>query len=141
MQQELINSNHTPESEASRLEQLLGELRRLLAELGCPDCVVIEPRLYASIVEDAAALRHLPDVLRELRLLKSKSLNLWTVPEMAKQAAMSESAVRRRARAWRFTRCVAHENCRGGSCGCDLRFVAKDAADWVNSLRHKRSGR
>jgi AraC-like DNA-binding protein len=137
MSLQLVNSNHTSESETSELEAAEAAVARLaeaLAAVGCPDCLVIRPHDYERLLRDQTELLALKRALL-LGGTDSKPPQLWKVPQMAKELGLSESAVRRRARTWSFTRCIAHGNCRGGRRGCDLRFVAKDAAAWVNRQR------
>lgn len=133
MQLELTNSNHNSESETSEWA------RAPMAAVAAGKAVVVASSLWRSVVMDAAALR-------EMRALAGAGLlgpnvtkppRLWTVADMAKQLALSPAAVRRRARQWAFTRCVAHQGCHGGGCGCDLRFIAKEADAWVNSQRRR----
>lgn len=139
MQLELTNSlNHNSESETSEWA------RAPWAAVAAGNAVVVASSLWQSVVNDAAALREMR-AMASAGLLGSPNLSkpprAWTVHEMAKQIGMSESAVRRRARKWDFTRCVAHIGCRGGTRGCDLRFVAEDAARWVNVQRRQRAAR
>jgi hypothetical protein len=136
MQVELINSNHTSESEASELEAAFERLAEARAAVGCPDCLLIRPRDMERLLRDQTAFQALQRAL--LLGADANPPRLWGVAEMAKQLAMSQAAVRRRARDWSFTRCVAHGNCRGGRRGCDLRFIAKDAAAWVSRKRAAR---
>jgi hypothetical protein len=133
MQVELINSNHTSESEASELEAAFARLAEARAAVGCPDCLLIRPRDMERLLRDQTAFQALQRAL--LLGADANPPRLWTVADMAKQLALTRAVVRRRAREWSFTRCVAHGNCRGGRRGCDLRFVAKDAAAWVSRQR------
>ena len=151
MSLQLTNSNHTSASDASliepaelqRLEADLAELQRLKAAVGCPDGALIPQRAHLRLVADQIELRRL-HALADAGLMggtadRDGPPRLWTVAELAKQLALSPAAVRRRARGWSFTRCVAHGSCRGGQRGCDLRFIAKEAAAWVNSQRRLRA--
>jgi hypothetical protein len=137
MQVELVNSNHTSGSEASELEAAFARLAEARAAVGCPDCLLIRPRDLERLLRDQTAFQALQRALL-LGGADSHPPRFWTVPQMAKQLALSPAAVRRRSRKWSFTRCVAHENCRGGRRGCDLRFEAQAAAAWVNSRRAAR---
>jgi hypothetical protein len=115
-----------------------------MAAVAAGKAVIVASSIWQSVVNDAAALREMR-ALAGAGLLGSpnvtKPARLWSVREMAKQIGMSESRVRRHARKWDFTRCVAHLRCRGGTRGCDLRFVAQDAAHWLNVRRQQRAGR
>lgn len=138
MQLELVNSNHTSGSEASELEHACAEARRALAAIGAGEAMVVAPALWESVVADASRWRH-----ESAAPSDSKPPRLWTARELAKQAGISEKAARSLARKLP-TVCVAPSHCCGcvgGTRGCDLRFPAPAASAWVNSLRHKRSGR
>jgi hypothetical protein len=140
---ELVNSNHNSECDASELLAAHERLAEARAAIGCPDGLLIRPHELEALRRDRTELRRL-HALADVRLLGGASdgpPRVWTVPQMAKQLALSPAAVRRRARDWSFTRCVAHGSCRGGQRGCDLRFVANDAAAWVNSQRRQRAAR
>lgn len=65
----------------------------------------------------------------------------WNVAQMAKHLGVGESFVRRHSREWDFTFCAAHAKCRGGTRGCDLRFTASEASEWINQKRSRRSGK
>ena len=67
-------------------------------------------------------------------LLSIRLPNFWTVKRMAKQLGVSESYVYRHAHDWPFT--VRLNGARGR--GSDLRFVASEAAEWLNRKRAKR---
>jgi hypothetical protein len=144
MSLQLINSNHTSGSETSELEAALGRLIEAKSAIGCPDGVLVRARDYYRLVREANELRRL-QALADARLLGDAAdrppARPWTVSEMAKQLGLSPAAVRRRKSKWAFTRCVAHENCRGGTRGCDLRFVAAEASSWVNSQRRRGAAR
>jgi hypothetical protein len=135
---ELNNSNHNSESDTSEWAQAS------MAAVAAGKAVVIASSIWQSVVKDAADLREMR-ALSAAGLLGSpncaKPARLWSVREMAKQIGMSESRVRRHARKWDFTCCVAHLHCRGGTRGCDIRFVAEHAARWLNEQRRRRAAR
>lgn len=143
MLQELPNSNHTSGSEASELERACVAARAALAAIGAGDAVVVAPGLWASVVADAFRWRAAAGSPAAALDADSRPPRLWTVRELAKQAGISEGAARRLARKL-LTVCVAPAHCCGcvgGTRGCDLRFIAKETAAWVNSQRRSRVAR
>lgn len=140
MQVELTNSNHTSGSEASELGRACARARAALAEIGASDAVVVAPALWASVVADASRWRD----AQASAAPDSTQPRLWTVRQLAKQAGISEKAARRLARKMQMVICVAPSHCcacPGGTRGCDIRFIARDAAAWVNSQRRQRAAR
>jgi hypothetical protein len=128
-----VNSNHTSGSETSGLEAAIARARDALAAIGAGDAVVVAPGLWASAVADASRWRD----AQASAASDSKPPRLWTARELAKQAGISEKGARALARKLEAI-CVAPSHCcgcRGGTRGCDLRFVAKEAAAWVSQRR------
>ena len=129
-----VNSNHTSESEASELEAALARLAEAKAAIGAAGAVMVRASLWASVVADwrnAQASTAASD---------SKPPRLWTARQLAKQAGISEKAARGLARKLPAV-CVAPSHCcacLGGTRGCDLRFVAKEADAWVSQRRQRR---
>jgi len=144
---ELVNSNHNSNHAATvssadepqlleRLGELYGTFSLFTGEQDRQLCVDLnELRRLRALADERffQADEHIDKDQRPPRL--------WTVADMAKQLALSRAAVRRCARRLPFTLCVAHQNCRGGQRGCDLRFVAADASAWVNSQRQRTAKR
>jgi AraC-like DNA-binding protein len=138
MQLELNNSNHNSDSKTSE------SASAPVAAVAAGKAVIVASYIWDSVIKDAAAIREMRALARAGLLdcpNVTKPARLWTVREMAKQIGMSESRVRRHARKWAFTRCVAHFRCRGGTRGCNLRFVAEDAMHWLDVQRQRRAGR
>jgi hypothetical protein len=139
MQLEVVNPNHTSESDASELERACARARAALAAIGAGDAVVVAPGLWASVVSDASRWRDAqPSAASD-----SKPPHLWTVRQLAKQAGISEKAARALARKLNVV-CVAPSHCcgcRGGTRGCDLRFLAETASSWLSQRRSKRDAR
>jgi hypothetical protein len=128
MQVELVNSNHNSDSWASELAHTRAAFMRAL---GVSDMVVVNPALWRSVATDAARWRG------SAAAADPRPPHLWKARDFAKQAGISEKAARALARRLP-TVCVAPSHCcgcRGGTRGCDLRFIAKDAAAWLSQRR------
>lgn len=61
----------------------------------------------------------------------------WDVRMLAKQLGVHVDTVRRWTRQGKFSfaLCVTHPHCRGGTRGCDLRYIANEAHAWVIGRR------
>lgn len=139
MLQELVNSNHTPNSKASRVSlPEVGALGTLLAPFGA--AVLYTGESVRRLAEDEAELGR----LRALAASPStEPSRLWTVRQFAKQAGISEKAARRLVRKLGGF-CVAQSHCcscPGGKRGCDYRLEAARGVGWVNSRRRQRAAR
>lgn len=140
MQQELANSNHKASETATAISAAVRvhcDAAEALAAVCGPDVLIATGEDCRRINAELCELRRLHQLADErwleghARVADEKPRRAWRVPEMAKQLGLSERAVRRRARGWRFTYCATHENCVHGTRGCDLRFPASQAAAWV----------
>jgi hypothetical protein len=142
--EQLANSDHNSGDSATAISVEEARLLERLSELyGSFSLYTGEHNRQLGVdLNELRRLRALADERffhRDDRIERDKGPpKLWDVRMMAKQLGVAEDVVRRRARSWQFTLCVAHQRCRGGKRGCDLRFIASEAADWVNKQRAKR---
>jgi hypothetical protein len=131
------NSNHSATASLADEQQLLERLGELYGTFS-----LFTGEHDRQLCTDLNELRRLR-ALADERFLQEDGRTehdkgpprLWDVRTMAKQLGLADEVVRKRARSWAFTLCVAHQRCRGGTRGCDLRFIAKEAAAWVSARR------
>jgi hypothetical protein len=150
MQNQLVSSNHSPHQNAIQRSRVVDPITiahlaasEVLSAAGSKDIVIATDESARDLAADLAELRRLR-ALADERFFESSAVSthqqasLWDVPKMAKQLGLSACVVRRHAARWSFTLCVAHDACRGGRRGCDLRFRAPDATAWINAQRRVR---
>lgn len=125
MLDEQYSSNHVPRHKATCLIDACAGLI-----LRAPQGVEFDVIGAIGDADTTAAL----DSDRPREPLSIRMPTYWTVKQMAKQLGVSESYVYRHARDWPFT--VRLNGARGR--GSDLRFVASEAAEWLNRKRAKR---
>jgi hypothetical protein len=139
MGNELISLNHLPcnkstyhqscESEVEiSLERACAQARAALDPIGAGDAVLLSRAVWQSLSE-----RHYPSRPDEADSVRIPP-NLWTVKQMAKQLGLSTDYVYRHAADWPFTVRLNGSHGRGS----DLRFIASEAAQWLNRKRAKR---
>ena len=130
MGNEQYKSNHVPSYKANCLIDACAGLL-----LKAPEGVEFE--VVGSLRPEglAEALSGEPRELTEPRdPLQIRMPNFWTVKQMAKQLGVSDCYVYRHAPKWPFTVRLNGSHGRGS----DLRFVASEAAEWLNRRRAKR---
>lgn len=143
MGDELINSNHSSDQKAILLDACW-RAGDILVAAGVKEYVILVDENVREFGRDVNELRRFRALADERFLsapqgqVDKNPPKLWDVAMMAKQFGLSADTVRRRARGWSFTRCVAHPKCNGGTRGCDIRFIAAEAAEWLNGKRAKR---
>lgn len=143
MQQELVNSNHTSNSKASPLSPAEADALERLSAFG--PYVLYSGDDLRRLTEEQIELRRLR-ALADERCLRADDPDsastepprLWTVKQMAKAMHLSEGRIRRLARDWPSAICVAHCcGCRGGTRGCELRFLAEATSAWLSGRRKR----
>jgi hypothetical protein len=150
MDNQLISSNHSSLPNAIKRPGIVDPIAvahlaaaEILSAVGIQEILIATGDSVRELAAEQAELRRLRAIADERFLhgatgRSEDAPSLWGVRKMAKQLGLSAEVVRRRAARWSYTLCVAHDGCRGGRRGCDLRFRASEAAAWINAQRKVR---
>jgi hypothetical protein len=151
MLNQLVSSNHSPHHNANHRSTVDPITRAhfaagdLLQALGIEQFFLATCDSVRQLSADLIELHRIRALADERILRGAAQANnaddaprLWDVAKMAKQLGLARDVVRRSARRWAFTLCITHNGCRGGRRSCDIRFIASEAAAWINKQRKVR---